>query len=137
MKTKGERRTTDMAAYLATVPPEFRHALEHLRDTIQRVAPESEPSMRYGVPAFRFRGRPLVCFAAFKSHCGLYPLSPNSGALTCASTSVGVSHALRRHKLRGEPFFILRRVYPVRIAVQALPVGTARLLLSDPIGRAA
>ena len=45
MKTKGERRTTDMAAYLATVPPEFRHALEHLRDTIQRVAPEAEPSM--------------------------------------------------------------------------------------------
>ena len=77
MKTKGERRTTDMAAYLARVPPEFRHALEHLRDTIQRVAPEAEPSMCYGVPAFRFRGRPLVCFAAFKSHCGLYPLSPN------------------------------------------------------------
>jgi uncharacterized protein YdhG (YjbR/CyaY superfamily) len=28
------------------------------------------------VPAFILNGKPVVCFAAFKNHCGFYPMSP-------------------------------------------------------------
>ena len=30
----------------------------------------------YGVPAFKYRGRPLVSFGAAKSHCAFYVQSP-------------------------------------------------------------
>ena len=30
----------------------------------------------YGVPAFRYRGRPLVSFGAGKAHCSFYVQSP-------------------------------------------------------------
>ena len=40
--------------------------------TIRKAAPEAEESITYGMPAFKMNGRPLVYFAAFKSHIGFY-----------------------------------------------------------------
>ena len=67
----------DMDSYIAGLPDEARRVLILLRETIQAAAPEAEPGMSYGVPAFFWRGKPLVCFAAFKNHYGLYPLDPS------------------------------------------------------------
>ena len=63
-------------AYLAKVTPEARATLEKLRGQIRRSAPDAIEGMSYGVPAFKYAGRPLVCYAAFKNHCGFYPMSP-------------------------------------------------------------
>ena len=75
MKSKRDR-SGDVDAYLAGVPEQARDALQTLRETIRSAAPGAEEGFSYGVPAFRLGGRPLVCFAAFKSHCGFYPMSP-------------------------------------------------------------
>ncbi len=53
-----------------------RKALENLRKLIQGTVPYAEEGFSYGVPAFKLNGRPLVCYAAFKNHCGFYPMSP-------------------------------------------------------------
>lgn len=63
-------------AYLSALPEEPRAALEKLRATIRETAPQAEEAMAYGVPAFVAQGKPLVCYAAFKAHCGFYPLDP-------------------------------------------------------------
>ena len=62
--------------YLESLPTDSRKALENLRQLIQETVPNADEGFSYGVPAFKFNGRPLVCYAAFKNHCGFYPLSP-------------------------------------------------------------
>jgi uncharacterized protein YdhG (YjbR/CyaY superfamily) len=60
-------------AYLATLPAEQRVALQSLRETISAAAPEAVEAISYGLPAFRYRGRPLVWYLAAKAHCSLFP----------------------------------------------------------------
>jgi uncharacterized protein YdhG (YjbR/CyaY superfamily) len=59
-----------------TLPPAFSEALQALRATIAATVPEAVESINYGVPAFKYRGRPLVSFGAGKSHCSFYVQSP-------------------------------------------------------------
>jgi uncharacterized protein YdhG (YjbR/CyaY superfamily) len=70
-------RPTTMNAYLASLPPGQRSALEKLRNDIKAAAPLAEEGLSYGLPAFRLDGRPLACFAAAANHCSLYPMSAN------------------------------------------------------------
>ncbi|MEE9905311.1 MAG: DUF1801 domain-containing protein [Chlorobium sp.] len=66
----------EVDAYLVLQPEAFRRALQTLREAIQAVAPDAEEAFVYGVPGFRLEGKPLACYAGFKSHCGFYPMSP-------------------------------------------------------------
>ena len=61
--------------YLAPLPADVRSALEQLRRTIKAAAPETTESISYQMPTFKYRGRALVGFAAFKHHCSLFPYS--------------------------------------------------------------
>lgn len=66
---------TSVDAYLAACPPASRVALEHLRATIRAAAPEATEAISYQMPAFTYRGRGLVAYAAFRDHCSLFPMS--------------------------------------------------------------
>jgi uncharacterized protein YdhG (YjbR/CyaY superfamily) len=62
--------------YLASLRSDQRAMLQKLRKAISAAAPGAEEGVSYGLPAFRLKGRPLVCFAAATHHCSLYPMSP-------------------------------------------------------------
>ena len=62
-------------AMLAAAPPDQRAALQALRETIAAAAPEAEETISYSMPAFRYHGRALVSYSAFKKHCSLFPMS--------------------------------------------------------------
>lgn len=66
----------DIDAYLAALPDDQRAALAALRATIAAAAPEAEEAISYAAPAFRYRGRPLVAYAASKAHVSFFPMSP-------------------------------------------------------------
>lgn len=69
----------DVDAFLATLPDDVRAALQRLRELIAAAAPEAVEAIAYGVPAFKYRGRPLVSFGAGRSgkgHCAFYVQSP-------------------------------------------------------------
>ena len=68
--------TLRIAATLAAMPADQRAALESLRATIAEAAPDAVDAISYGAPAFRYHGRPLVAYAAYKAHCSLFPMSP-------------------------------------------------------------
>ncbi len=70
-------RSPEIDAVLAALPDEQRSALEHLRGVIRAAAPDAVEAIAYGVPAFRYRGRPLVSFGAGRRHCALYVQSPS------------------------------------------------------------
>jgi uncharacterized protein YdhG (YjbR/CyaY superfamily) len=58
----------DIDSYLAVLPEETRVMLEKLRKAIKAAAPKAEEAISYQMPAFKYQGRPLVYFAAFKDH---------------------------------------------------------------------
>jgi uncharacterized protein YdhG (YjbR/CyaY superfamily) len=64
----------DVEEYLAAVSDVARATLEGLRRTIKAVAPDAVELIGYGIPGFKYQGRPLVYFAAAKNHCALYGL---------------------------------------------------------------
>lgn len=67
----------EVDTFLAGLAPETRAALEGLRRTIAKAAPDAVEGISYGVPAFKYRGRPLVSFGAGKNHCSFYVQSPD------------------------------------------------------------
>ena len=69
-------RSPEIDAFLATLPDDKKAALEALRGTIAAAAPEAVEAISYGVPAFKYKGRPLVSFGAAKDHCAFYVQSP-------------------------------------------------------------
>ena len=69
-------RSPEIDAFLAALPVDVRVALEALRRTIAAAAPDAVEAVADGVPAFRYRGRPLVSFGAGKGHCAFYVQSP-------------------------------------------------------------
>lgn len=61
--------------YLARLPKSRREVLERLRKTIQAAAPRATEVISYQIPVYKYGGRPLVGFAAFKNHYGFYLMS--------------------------------------------------------------
>lgn len=69
--------TERIDAILEALPADQRTALQSLRETIATAAPEAVEAISYGAPAFRYKGRPLVAYAAAKAHCSLFPMGPS------------------------------------------------------------
>ena len=65
-------QSTDIDGYLSTLPDDQRAALETLRRTISTAAPDAVESISYGMPTFKYQGRPLIYFGAAKNHCAIY-----------------------------------------------------------------
>ena len=65
----------DVEVYFASVPEEARATLEKLRQTIRATVPKAVEVIWYQMPTFKLNERPLVCIAAFKNHCSLFPMS--------------------------------------------------------------
>lgn len=78
-KLKGSKtaKSASVDDYLAALPEDKRAALEKLRRLIKAAAPKAVEIISYQIPAYRYHGL-LVGFAAFKSHCGFYVMSPSA-----------------------------------------------------------
>lgn len=60
-------------AYIASQPEAQQPTLQRLRELVKKAAPEAEEGISYGMPTFKYKGRPLVYFAAFKNHYSFFP----------------------------------------------------------------
>jgi uncharacterized protein YdhG (YjbR/CyaY superfamily) len=72
--TTPNEATAWIDAKLAALPEDQRSVLQELRETIAAAAPEAEETRSYAMPAFRYHGRALVSYDAFKAHCSLFPM---------------------------------------------------------------
>lgn len=83
MKTKrsakpsanSEPATKEVNAILAAAPKEHRVALQRIRELVQATVPDAIETISYGVPAFRYKGKPLAGYASQKNHCSYFPMS--------------------------------------------------------------
>lgn len=60
--------------YLEDFPDEIVIKLKNIREVIVQNAPEAVECIAYNMPAFKLHKKPLVYFAAFKSHIGFYAM---------------------------------------------------------------
>ena len=65
-------KAKEITDYIESFPENVREQLHQLRSAILESAPEAEESISYKMPAYKISGRPLVYFAAFKNHIGIY-----------------------------------------------------------------
>ncbi len=68
----------DIDAYIADAANDVQPILQKIRRTIKKAAPKAEEVISYGIPAFKFNGKRLAYFAAFKKHIGFYPPAPKA-----------------------------------------------------------
>ena len=68
-------RPASVEAYLASLPDDQRAALEKLRAAIHAAVPVATEGISYSMAAFLHEGKGLVCYAAFKDHYSLFPMS--------------------------------------------------------------
>jgi uncharacterized protein YdhG (YjbR/CyaY superfamily) len=69
----------EIDAFLAALTDDLRAALQDLREAIAAAAPDAVETIAYSVPAFKYRGRPLVSFSAGRNGtgpCAFYVQSP-------------------------------------------------------------
>jgi uncharacterized protein YdhG (YjbR/CyaY superfamily) len=64
--------------YFASLPEQDRAELERIRRLALRAVPEAEEGTSYGMPALKYRGRPLLGVAATKTHLSVFPFSPEA-----------------------------------------------------------
>lgn len=62
--------------YISGFPKDVQKILRAIRKTIRAAVPAAEESISYKIPTYKLNGHPVIYFAAFKSHVGLYPVTP-------------------------------------------------------------
>lgn len=58
--------------YVSGFPEDVQSILSQIRIIILEHAPAAVESISYGMPAYKLNGRPLIYFAAYTGHIGLY-----------------------------------------------------------------
>jgi uncharacterized protein YdhG (YjbR/CyaY superfamily) len=111
-----KKASNDIDAYLATLTPDKRAALQKLRRTIKAAAPDAEECISYRMPAFRSSGRLLVAYAGFTTHCSLFPCgSVTALAKDLAPYQTGKG-TIRFDPKKGLPVPLVRKVVKARLA---------------------
>ncbi len=64
--------------YFASLTEDQRKALQKLREQIRASVPEATEAVYYSMASFRYRGKALVAYAAFKDHLSLFPLGASA-----------------------------------------------------------
>ena len=62
----------EIEEYINNFPPNVQTILKKLRKLVKKTCPEATELFSYGMPAYKLNGKPLVYFAGYKNHIGLY-----------------------------------------------------------------
>ena len=98
-----------LTEYLADTPEPARTRLTALRGRTLALVPDAEEGLSYGMPALRYRGRPLISVMATKAGYSLFPFSAEvvAGAMEglhgFASSKGGIKFT-EEHPLPDEAF---------------------------------
>lgn len=58
--------------YIIQFTGEVKVRLEFLRNLVRSLVPECIEGISYGMPAYKYKGKPLIYFAGYQHHIGLY-----------------------------------------------------------------
>jgi uncharacterized protein YdhG (YjbR/CyaY superfamily) len=64
--------------YLSPLPGAQKAELERIRRLVRRTVPDADEGTSYGMPAFKYKNRPLLGFKVSKNHLSVFPFSPEA-----------------------------------------------------------
>lgn len=67
--------------YLSELPPAQQKELERIRRIVRKFYPEAREAISYGMPAFKYEGKYLIAYWAFKDHMSVFPTPATIEAL--------------------------------------------------------
>ena len=103
--------------YIAAFPDEVRPILESVRRTIRAAAPQAVESISYGMPAFKIGKTPLIYFAGWKAHVGVYALPSGTAAFQSEITPYKAAKGSVQFPLDAPmPLDLIRRMTEFRLA---------------------
>jgi uncharacterized protein YdhG (YjbR/CyaY superfamily) len=59
--------------YLENMTPPQKAEFERVRSIVKQLVPDAELVISYGMPTFKYQGRPLLHFGVFKDHMSIFP----------------------------------------------------------------
>ena len=62
----------EVDSYFSNFPEATQRKLSEIRYLIQKLVPDAEEVINYGIPTYKLNGN-LVHFAGYKNHIGFYP----------------------------------------------------------------
>ena len=81
------RKPTSVEEYRSWLEGDQLEAVDKLRSVIAGAVPRATEGISYSMPAFLLDGKGLVCYAAFKDHYSLFPMS--TAVMTQHSAELG------------------------------------------------
>jgi len=66
--------------YIQSFPLDIQKILQKIRKTIHKAAPDAVEGISYQMPGFKLNKKPLVYFAAWKTHIGFYATPSGNAA---------------------------------------------------------
>ena len=72
MEPSSKHKPVDVEEYISNFPDSIQERLIVIRNLIFESLPQVEESIAYGMPAYKFNKKPLIYFAGYKNHIGIY-----------------------------------------------------------------
>ncbi len=115
-KSNGAPKNVD--EYLAGVPEPARSTLIKVRAAIRSAVPaEATEAISYQMPAFKYKGRQLLWFAAFSNHCSLFPTASVIEAIKNELKGFSISKGTIQFPVdKPLPAALLKKMVKLRIA---------------------
>ena len=107
----------ELNEYIERFPEAIQTKLSEIRSIILHAAPDTEESFAYGMPAYKTFRKPLVYFAAFKNHIGLYATPSGHAAFKDELSNYKQGRGSVQFPLSEPiPLSLVRRIVAFRVA---------------------
>jgi uncharacterized protein YdhG (YjbR/CyaY superfamily) len=98
--------------YLKNVTPEQKAEFERIRKIVHSYTENVEETISYGIPTFKYNGKHLLYFGAFKNHMSLFP---------GMAIAKDIENKLQGHKIsKGTIHFTAQKPIPEPIIIEIL-----------------
>lgn len=109
--------------YIRAQTPKAQSLLSVLRNLVRKTVPDAVESLSYAMPAYKYRGRPLIYFAAFEHHIGVY---------ATPSANTAFSHKLAQYKQgKGSIQFPIDEPLPVALIREMIQYKVKEITETD------
>ena len=120
-------KPTSVEDYFSRLPKEQVKILQKLRKKIKTLVPEAVETISYGMPAYKYKGKPLIYYAVFKDHFSIFPNPSPIGKLSKELEPYKVAKGTIQYPL-GTEFSedLLKKILMVRVEdIETSPTKSA------------